>query len=862
MSAAKRFSRFILYVLIVFQGVSLAFVVGILYGILSRTLTANFHNQIRAEATEVSMALHDRLGHLNGRLQELRLNNALRVGLMLGVKNPILEVIDTQYPYADGAFYCVKAAGSSTLLPPLPEKLASLRPLMERPSAGETTRQIRLEEFGNARFLALLSGPIMRKEERLGTAYVCYALGEDSRFWKRTKGKEGARLLAQSGQRWVDLQSGEEIPISGDFSTTRNEIRTDALAGHALVPLGDFPGIFYANSSLSLAKTKSYLILILAGICALVFLSTLLVGFLIAKRVTRPLRSMADQAQEIARNPTGRFLNPKGIRHSEFRRLAQAFNQVLASLFKAQKELRKRAKKELAASEERYRRTLEAAPDGITLTTLEQGRYLQVNEGFTKLSGYTAEEAVGKTVTDLNIFINPADRDRLVRELTEQGQANGLEIRYRRKNGAPIDTLLSARRIRFGDEDCLIAVATDITALKEAQEEKARLEKRLQQAQKMEAIGALAGGVAHDLNNILSGIVSYPELMLMDLPEDSPMIRPLLTIQRSGEKAAAIVQDLLTLARRGVAVTELVDLNHIVSEYLASPEYQKLRSYHRKASAAVDLAPGLLNIHGSPVHLSKTVMNLVANAFEAMPNGGKVSISTQNVYIDRPIQGYEDVNEGDYVVLTVADTGTGISPEDLERIFEPFYTKKHMGRSGTGLGLSVVWGTVKDHHGYIDVESVEGKGTQFKLYFPATREESISTDETAASVVHRGRGESMLVVDDVAEQREIAVGMLEKLGYSAASVSSGEEAIEYMKAHAVDLLVLDMIMDPGMDGLDAYREILKIHPGQRAVIVSGFSETDRVKAAKALGASAYIKKPYVLERLGQAVKEALEGHRP
>jgi len=383
----------------------------------------------------------------------------------------------------------------------------------------------------------------------------------------------------------------------------------------------------------------------------------------------------------------------------------------------------------------------------------------------------------------------------------------------------------------------------------------------LQQSQKMEAIGALAGGVAHDLNNILSGLVSYPELLLMDLPQDSPMRRPLLTIQRSGEKAAAIVQDLLTLARRGVAITEVVNLNDIVSEYMMSPEYERLKSYYGTAEVSADLEPGLLNTHGSPVHLSKTVMNLVSNAVEAMPEGGKVTVTTRNVYIDRPIQGYEDVNEGDYAVLTVADTGMGISSEDLERIFEPFYTKKHMGRSGTGLGLSVVWGAVKDHNGYIDVQSTEGEGAQFKLYFPATREESASEKEMVPSVTYAGRGESILVVDDVEEQREIAGSMLRKLGYNVASLSSGEEAIGYMKTHSVDLLVLDMIMDPGMDGLDAYREILKVHPGQKAIIASGFSETDRVKAARDLGAGAYIKKPYVMEKLGLAVKQAFDKQR-
>jgi two-component system cell cycle sensor histidine kinase/response regulator CckA len=220
--------------------------------------------------------------------------------------------------------------------------------------------------------------------------------------------------------------------------------------------------------------------------------------------------------------------------------------------------------------------------------------------------------------------------------------------------------------------------------------------------------------------------------------------------------------------------------------------------------------------------------------------------------------GYDDVAAGDYVILTVSDTGVGISSEDMERIFEPFYTKKVMGRSGTGLGMAVVWGTVKDHTGYIDIESTEGKGTTFTLYFPATREE-VAKDQSPVSIEdYRGKGESIVVVDDVEEQREIASRILKKLGYSVTSVSSGEEAVDYLTDNSADLLVLDMIMEPGIDGLETYRRITEFHPKQRAIIVSGFSETDRVKEAQRLGAGVYVKKPYLLEKIGLAVRDELD----
>jgi len=223
----------------------------------------------------------------------------------------------------------------------------------------------------------------------------------------------------------------------------------------------------------------------------------------------------------------------------------------------------------------------------------------------------------------------------------------------------------------------------------------------------------------------------------------------------------------------------------------------------------------------------------------------------------RSISGYDHLRKGDYAVLAVSDTGTGITPDDLEKIFEPFYTKKKMGRSGTGLGMAVVWGTVKDHNGHVDVQSVEGKGTCFTLYFPVTREAMREGETSLAVEAYRGNGEAILIVDDMEEQRQLASSMLTMLGYSVASVSSGEAAVQYLKNNEVDLLLLDMIMDPGMDGLDTYKKILEMHPGQKAVIVSGFSETDRVKKVQQLGASGYIKKPFLLEKLGLAVKKAL-----
>lgn len=402
------------------------------------------------------------------------------------------------------------------------------------------------------------------------------------------------------------------------------------------------------------------------------------------------------------------------------------------------------------------------------------------------------------------------------------------------------------------------SLQNEIAVRKHAEEKIRESEEQLRKAQKMEAIGTLAGGVAHDLNNVLSGLISYPELILMDLPDDSPLRSSILAIKKSGEKAANIVQDMLTLARRGVAVSEVVNLNEIIADYLRSPECEKLKQTHPHITLDINLEPDLMAITGSPVHLSKTVMNLVSNAAEALVNGGRVAISSQNRYIDQPISGYDDIQEGDYVTLAVSDNGIGIAAKDIERIFEPFYTKKAMGRSGTGLGMAVVWGTVKDHNGYIDVQSTEGKGTKFFIYLPACRQPAARKTTRHSVDDYMGKGEFLLIIDDVKDQRNIATGILTKLGYRVAAVSSGEAAVDYLQTRKADLLILDMIMEPGMDGLETYRKILQLHPAQKAIIASGYSESERVKEAQRLGAGAYVKKPYLMEKMAVAVREELD----
>ena len=521
---------------------------------------------------------------------------------------------------------------------------------------------------------------------------------------------------------------------------------------------------------------------------------------------------------------------------AEDKKLVQAIVRETTELNCAREALRER--------DEDYHTLFDMVSDALGLIDIETGQMLDVNKAFIELYGYSKSEVLQMKNTDFS-----AEPEKT----TEATRSRGIYVPIRwhkKKDGTVFPTEISARILKYEGRDVHMAAIRDIT-------ERLNYEAQHRRSQKMESLGLLAGGVAHDLNNVLSGLVSYPELLLLDLPEDSPLRSPIETIQESGRRATAIVDDLLTIAR-GVAISKgPLPLNDVVKAYLASPEFEKLQHFHPNVTVVTKLGREVMNITGSQIHSRKALMNLVSNASEAIEGSGTVTISTANRYIDKGLNGYTSLKEDNYVVLSVADDGPGIPTEEIDRIFEPFYTKKVMGRSGTGLGLAVVWNVVQDHDGTIEVTS-DKTGTTFQLYFLLTQDAVLESDSAKPLSIFQGTGETILVVDDVEHQREIACKMLQRLGYNAIAVSNGEEAVEFLKHGSVDLVLLDMIMEPGMNGQETYEKITALHPAQKAILVSGFAKTEEVKKAQRLGAGRFIRKPYTLEKIGLAIRDELD----
>ncbi len=553
-------------------------------------------------------------------------------------------------------------------------------------------------------------------------------------------------------------------------------------------------------------------------------------------------------------------------------RATAAKNQILAerealreteARLKAEVEIRRETEKALRHSEQRHRVMAESIHDviwGMDLTM----HYTYIGPAATRVHGWSAEELKSITVDRV---LTPDSLQKAADAIASRLAAleNGaplhwphtLDLEMYRKDGSTFWTEVTAS-ILLGDDGRpvgVIGVTRDITERRRERLEREALQAALERSKKMEAMGMLAGGVAHDLNNILSGAVSYPELLLMDLPADSPLRKPLETIQSSGQRAAAVVADLLTVARGAASAREVNNLNAIVEKYLAGPAFGQLEIRYPSVQVTTQLDQDLLNLRCSTVHIEKTLMNLVTNAMEAIDGSGMVRIATQNRYLESVPPARPGLAPGEFVVLTVTDNGPGISDEDRQRIFEPFYSRKVMGRSGTGLGLAVVWSTVQDHGGFIDCASGP-QGTRFTVWLPATREAAAEQADDGQCVTPTGKGEFILVVDDEELQRKIAVAMLHRLGYRAEAAASGREALAFLDRQAVDLVLLDMVM-PEMDGLATYRQMLQRHPGQRALIASGYAATANVREAQRLGAGAYLRKPYTLRQLSEHLRREL-----
>jgi PAS domain S-box-containing protein len=506
---------------------------------------------------------------------------------------------------------------------------------------------------------------------------------------------------------------------------------------------------------------------------------------------------------------------------------------------------RKQAEEALRESEFKFRNLFDLSPQAIALSELKTGKVVDVNNKFCELTKYAKIEILGLKTTDVG-FYQEADRRNFLKALLASGEVNGLEMAFKAKDNSVLYALVFARIIQIAGASFILSIFHDIT-------EKKYLEAQLHQAHKMESIGRLAGGIAHDFNNILGIILGNAELALDDIPGGNPAHLNLEEIRIASSRAKDVVGQLLSFARKTKLEKKPTNVGSVIQE--------SLRLLRSSIPASIDIRQKIANhvdtILADPTQLNQILINFCTNADHAMPDGGIIEITLKNVKLNKnSASQYPDLLPGRYVNLTIADTGHGILQADIDRIFDPYFTTKEVGK-GAGMGLAVVHGIVKDHKGIITVESELGKGTTFNILFPAIRKEAAAEVETD-DILPAGY-EKILFIDDEASLVKMGCQRLERLGYKVEGTTSPIEALERFRSipDQFDLIISDMTM-PLMTGDRLIKEILNIRSDIPIILCTGFNEKINEKKATAIGAAGYIEKPVDKRNLAFKVRSVLD----
>ncbi|MCF8131135.1 MAG: transporter substrate-binding domain-containing protein [Deltaproteobacteria bacterium] len=516
---------------------------------------------------------------------------------------------------------------------------------------------------------------------------------------------------------------------------------------------------------------------------------------------------------------------------------------------------RKIAEKALKQSEEMFSKFFFSSPTWLAFTRLEDGKYLEVNKAFEKVTGFHRDEVIGRTSLELGLWPETKERERLMQMAREEGGFQEQAVTFLTKEGDPLQALWSAEVIELDGEDCLLSTVMDISELKRSQEEQVHLRHQLERSQRMEAIGTLAGGVAHEFNNVLSVILGNTELAMDDVPEDLPATDCLKEIRTATLRAKDVVLELLTFSRKMEKKRKRMDLSILVKESL----HMLRATIPTSIEFALNVREDTHYVHADPTQMNQVLLNLALNAADAMRDAiGLLTVTLQNTTFDKDQILFDaTLPPGDYVKLSVSDNGTGIDPALFDRIFEPYFTTKELGK-GTGMGLSVVHGIVKRHGGGIHIDSGTGRGTTFEIFFPAIDMASESEDNSE-NTIPRGT-ETILFLDDEASLVNLNRQRLERLGYTVIPETDPSKALAIFcnDPDKIDLVITDMTM-PGMTGDQLAQAILETRPGMPIILCTGYSEKISDARAQDLGIGKYIEKPIGTDILASSIREVLDG---
>ncbi len=581
-----------------------------------------------------------------------------------------------------------------------------------------------------------------------------------------------------------------------------------------------------------------------------IFSMSLLIFLLFYVMVTRRLIRIHGYMKRLDSKNLKTPLILKTVGRDELSQLVDSINEMREKL-RRDIEQRKAAEEALARQERQYRSVFNSVRDGLIIFD-RQGRIRAVNPRACEMYGYTDLELKGMAGKKL---VHP-DFQYLMDAFLEQTAVQGefaAESVDMRKDGQTFATDVRGTPVEYQGTPHLLAVVRDISQRKQAEQARKQLEAQFYEAQKMEAVGTLAGGIAHDVNNLLMGIQGHASLMLMKTPPADRFYEPLKRIEGSVQRGAELTRQLLGYARGGTYEVRPLDLNQLIRD-----QSQMFGRTKKEIRLEEKLAPDIWTVEADCGQVEQVVLNLFINAWQAMPDGGTLRVSTENVCVAGSMARAHGVRPGDYVRITVSDTGVGMDPEVLARIFEPFFTTKSPGQ-GTGLGLASAYGIVKNHGGFIRVESEKGKGSRFFVQIPRSEKKIEAKAACPASDAPISGTETILLVDDEPMVLEVGSQMAESLGYRCLTAGSGQEALRVYREHAdqIAAVILDMIM-PEMSGTQTYQALKAMAPRIRVILSSGYSMNADARRLFDQGCNGFIQKPFNILALSKKLREVLD----
>jgi PAS domain S-box-containing protein len=837
----KSFSTYLVTTFVVLATLSVFVILIALYGYFGKQVELEFRKKILAEKGQAEILLNNRISNISGMLKDLGSDNIIRVTVMLDDQSQLEDRISEFYPARQGVYFFINKQREKSVTPRSYPKLSNK--LIEFVQNNYPYGEV-VEDDGHTRLLWWFSTPIMHQTQLMGTAYALYDMTQDHKLISVVNQTVSGGVSIVTSDRMYSLISKTSVPLS-------EEMRRNIDMQLELLPLGNqvilskidgFENLYFQSSLQALTSAKLKVSLWIGLLSIIILTVSIIMSIYLGKKMVAPLRRMTKKAIRISEGEKDLQFENNGNNYWEFNQLSQAFNFMLANLKDAEEQAR-------------YKELLENVDDAVYILD-RKGNVLEANEAAYLPLGYSPEQFFKLNLTDL---VPAEDAGLIIDQLGDDAEQQipkkmMLETSHLKIDGMPLPVEIHSRPMSYRGRDVILNVARDIAARIETEKEKKHLESQLIHSQKMEAVGTLAGGIAHDFNNLLMGIQGYTSLIRLQTDSEDSNEEYIQGIENAVTNAANLTNQLLGFARKGKYTLRQTSLNTIVDS--STQMFMRTRKEivtHKKLQDK----PWTVKI--DPAQIEQVLLNLYLNAWHAMADGGEIYIQTENVSLSNEYCKPFEVPGGNYVKVSVTDTGVGIDKAIIERIFEPFFTTKDVGK-GTGLGLASAYGIIKNHNGIIRVYSEKKYGTTFNVYLPASDFKEVDDIEISTAMI-KGN-EAILLVDDEETTIHVEELMLKELGYQVVPALSGKRAIELYKEKMVyfDLVALDMIM-PEMNGKDTYDALKKINPNVKVLLVSGYSLNKQIEDLMDQGCNGFIQKPFDIVQLSQKLREVLE-HQP